>query len=47
MRMRTLVKNDLREIERETNARGIKQEQIVNVFANPDGTFTIVYFEED
>lgn len=47
MRMRTLSKNDMRKLEDEVNARGIEKDQIVTVFKSPDGTCTVVYYEED
>lgn len=47
MRMRILSADDKRKLEDEVNKRGISKEQIINVFQEKDGTFTVTYFEED
>ena len=47
MRMFTIVKNDLREINDFVNAHSIPQEHIVNIFQSNDGAFTLVYFAEE
>lgn len=47
MKMFTIVKNDLREINNFVNAHAIPQEHIVNIFQSNDGTFTLVYYAEE
>lgn len=47
MRMRTLSADDKVKLEKEVNRRGITKEQIINVFQEKDGTYTVTYFEED
>ncbi len=47
MRMRILSADDKRKLETEVNKRGIPKEQIISVFQEKDGTYTVTYYEED
>ena len=47
MRMRILSANSKRELEDKANEKGIKKEQLCSVIQEKDGTYTLIYYEED
>ena len=47
MIMLTHAANDMREINNFVNSKGIRQEDIVNIFQSKDGTYMLVYFAEE
>ena len=47
MKMFTFAANDMRTINQFVNDHKIEQGQIVNVFPSPDGTFLLVYYDEE
>lgn len=46
MRLYTIVKNDLREVEEYINSQGIEKDQIVNIFSNGRGEYILIYYGE-
>ena len=47
MQMVTMSFNKLRELNDWANKNKIQQERIVNIFSSADGTFQLVYYEEE
>ena len=47
MKMFTFAANDMRAITQFVNDHGIKKENIVSIFASPDGTYLLSYFGEE
>ena len=46
MRLYTIVKNDVREIENFINENGIQKDQVVNIFQNAYKEYVLIYFGE-
>lgn len=46
MRLYTIVKNDVREIERFINENGITKDQVVNIFQNSYKEYVLIYYGE-
>lgn len=46
MRLYTIVKNDIREVERFVNEHGIQKEEIVDIFQNNDHEYVLLYYGE-
>jgi len=47
MNMLVHSENKLRDLEKFANENGITKDRIVNVFQSNDGTFQIIYYNED
>lgn len=47
MKMFTQAANDMREINDFVNEKGISNDQIVEILQSKDGTYMLVYFDED
>jgi hypothetical protein len=46
MRLYTIVKNDIREVERFVNEHRIQKEEIVDIFQNNDHEYVLLYYGE-
>jgi len=46
MRMYTQVFDQMSDLNKFVNSRGIKQEQIVEIFQDKENQFTLVYYAE-
>ena len=46
MRLYTIVKNDIREIEQFVNEHGISKDQIVDIFQNSYKEYVLIYYGE-
>lgn len=46
MRLYTIVKNDVREIEDYINSHGIQKDQVVSVFQNAHKEYVLIYYGE-
>jgi hypothetical protein len=47
MKMLTRSFNQLRELNEYVNQRAIPKRNIVNIFQSTDGTFQLIYYDED
>lgn len=47
MKMVTRSFNQIREVNDYVNAHKIPKEHLVNIFSSVDGTFQLIYYEED
>ena len=46
MRMHSLSADDKGKLEEKINKRGISKEQIITVFQEKDGSYTVIYYAE-
>ena len=44
MRMYTIIKNSVREIEEYVNDKGIEQKDVVDIFPTIDGSYCLIYY---
>lgn len=44
MRMYTIIKNKVREIEDYVNEKGIEKKDIVDIFQTIDGSYCLIYY---